>query len=85
MEEKIENLQPLKIMELTELHRRQALLDEKFEAKECENERTADALIIAYFDKRFKTCTCNTYKTRNGTCKKNAWCNANNCQFSRCF
>lgn len=50
MEEKIENLQPLKIMELTELHRRQALLDEKFEAKECENERTADALIIAYFD-----------------------------------
>lgn len=50
MEEKIENLQPLKIMELTELHRRQALLDERFKAKECENERTADALIIAYFD-----------------------------------
>ena len=50
MEEKIEDLKPLKIMELTELHRRQALLDEKFDQKECKNERTPEALIIAYFD-----------------------------------
>ena len=50
MEEKIEDLKPLKTMELTELHRRQALLDEKFDQKECKNERTPEALIIAYFD-----------------------------------